>query len=56
VHRLPREPIIITEVLSPGVKRPKREAAHSPAASVKIKNARSYSSIPTIRIHGVVVT
>jgi hypothetical protein len=40
----------------PGVKRPGREADHSPLYSVEIKNAWSYTSIPPIRLHGVVLS
>jgi hypothetical protein len=40
---------------SPGVKRPDREADHSPASSADVKNTRSYTSIPPISIHGVVL-
>jgi hypothetical protein len=41
-------------VLSLGVKRPGREADHSPPSSAEVKNARSYTSIPPLRLHGVV--
>jgi hypothetical protein len=34
-------------VISSGVKRPGREADHSPSFSTEVKNAWSYTSIPT---------
>jgi hypothetical protein len=37
----------------PGVKRPGREADHSPPFSVEVKNTWSYTSAPSIRLHGV---
>jgi hypothetical protein len=37
----------------PGVKRPGREADHSPPSSAEVKNSWSYTSTPPIR-HGVV--
>jgi hypothetical protein len=43
-------------VLSVGVKRPVREADHSPPFSAEAKNAWSYTSTPPIRIHGVVLS
>jgi len=39
----------------PGVKRPGREADHSPPPRAKVKNAWSYTSAPLVRIHGVVL-
>jgi hypothetical protein len=33
--------------LSPGVKRPRREADHSPAASAKVKEMWIYTSTPS---------
>jgi hypothetical protein len=44
----PNEPPIqwIPEALSPGVKRPGREADHSPPSSAEFKNAWSYNSTP----------
>jgi hypothetical protein len=39
-----------------GVKRPGREADHSPPSSADVKNAWSYTSIPPIRLHGVVLS
>jgi len=41
--------------LSLGVKRPGREAGHSPLYSAEVKNAWRYTSTPTIRLHGVVL-
>jgi hypothetical protein len=38
------------------VKRPGREADHSPPSSYEIKNAYSYTSAPTIRLHGMVLS
>jgi hypothetical protein len=38
--------------LSVGVKRPGREANHSPPSSAEVKNAWSYASTPPIRLHG----
>jgi hypothetical protein len=40
-----------TRVPFPGVKRPEREADHLPS-SAEVKNARSYTSTPPIRLHG----
>jgi hypothetical protein len=39
----------------PGVKRPGREADHSPPISAEIKNAWSYTSTPPC-LHGVVLS
>jgi hypothetical protein len=39
-----------------GVKRPGREADHSPPSSAEVKNAWSYTSIPLIRLHGVMLS
>jgi hypothetical protein len=39
-----------------GVKRPRREADHSPPSSADVKNAWSYTSTPHIRLHGVVLS
>jgi hypothetical protein len=41
--------------LSLGVKRPRREADHSPQSSAEVKTACSYSSTPLICLHGVVL-
>jgi hypothetical protein len=40
----------------PGVKRPGREADHSPPSSAEVKNTWSYTSTPPIRLHGVVLS
>jgi hypothetical protein len=37
--------------LSMGVKRPGREADHSPPSRAEVKNAWSYTSTPSIRLH-----
>jgi hypothetical protein len=37
---------------SQGVKRPAREADHSSPSSAEVKNGRSYTSTPPIRLHG----
>jgi hypothetical protein len=42
--------------LSLGVKRPGREADHSPPSSAKVKNAWSYTSTPPICLHGMVLS
>jgi hypothetical protein len=44
-----------TRVLSLGIKRPRREADHSPTSSVKVKNAWSYTSTLPIHLHDVVL-
>jgi hypothetical protein len=41
--------------VSPGVKRPKREADHSHPSNAEVKNGGSYTSIPPLRLHGVVI-
>jgi hypothetical protein len=40
----------------PGVKCPGREADHSPPSSAQVKNACNCTSIPPIRLHGVVLS
>jgi hypothetical protein len=45
-----------TGALSPRVKRPGREADHSTPSSVEVKNVCSYTSIPLMCIHGVVLS
>jgi hypothetical protein len=40
----------------PGVKRPGREADHSPPTSAEVKNVLSYTSTPPIRLHGLVLS
>jgi hypothetical protein len=42
------------ETLSTEVKRPGREADHSPPSSTEVKNVWSNTSTPAIRLHGVV--
>jgi hypothetical protein len=42
--------------LSLGIKRPGREADHSPPYSAEVKNAWIYISSPQIRVHGVVLS
>jgi hypothetical protein len=42
--------------LSLGIKRPGREADHSPPSSSEVKNVWSYTSTPPIRLHGVVLS
>jgi hypothetical protein len=42
--------------LSVGVKRPVREADHSPPPSAEVKNACSCTSTPPIRLNGVVLS
>jgi hypothetical protein len=44
-----------TGALSLGVKRPGREANHSPPSSAEVKNAWSCTSTPPICLHGVVL-
>jgi len=45
----------IPRAVIPEVKRPGREAYHSPPFRVEIKNVWSYTSTPPIRYHGVVL-
>jgi hypothetical protein len=42
--------------LSLGVKRPGREADHSLPSSAEVKNAWSYTSVPPLHLHGVVLS
>jgi hypothetical protein len=53
----PTQPPIqwVPQVLSLGVKRMGREAAHSPPSIAEAQNAWSYTSTPPIRLHGVVL-
>jgi hypothetical protein len=53
----PTQPPIqwVQGALSLGVKRPVREADHSPPSSAEVKNAWSYTSTPPIRFHGEVI-
>jgi hypothetical protein len=43
-------------VLCREVKRPGSEADHSSPSSAEVKNAWSYTSTPSIRLHGVVLS
>jgi hypothetical protein len=54
----PTQPHIqwVIGALSLGVKRPGREADHSPPSTAEVKNAWSYTSAPPIRPHGVVLS
>jgi hypothetical protein len=54
----PTQPRIqwVPGTLSLGVKRPGREADHSHPSSAEVKNAWRYTSIPPIRLHGVVLS
>jgi hypothetical protein len=47
---------MIPGALSLGIKRPGREADHSPPTSVEVKNEWSYNPTPPIRLHGVVLS
>jgi hypothetical protein len=38
------------------IKRPEREADHSPPSSAEVKNAWGYTSTPIIHLHGVVLS
>jgi hypothetical protein len=38
-----------------GIYRPGRDDDHSPPSSAKVKNARSYTSIPPVSTHGMVL-
>jgi hypothetical protein len=53
----PTQPPIqwVPVILSTRVKGPGREADHSPPSSAEVKNAWSYTSIPAIHLHGVVL-
>jgi hypothetical protein len=42
-------------VLSQGVKRPGRDAVHSPPSGAMVKNVWGHASTPPIRLHGVVL-
>jgi hypothetical protein len=54
----PTQPPIqwVPGALSPRVKRPGREADQSPPSSAKFKNAWSYTSTLSIRLHGMVLS
>jgi hypothetical protein len=45
----------VLAALFPQVKRPEREADHSPQSTAEVKNAWSYTSTPPTRLHGVVI-
>jgi len=47
---------LLVSALSLGVKWPGHEAGHSHLSSAKFKNAWSYTSTPTIHLHGVVLS
>jgi hypothetical protein len=53
----PTQPPIewVPGALSLAVKRPRREADHSPTSSAGVKNAWSCTSTPPLHIHGVVL-
>jgi hypothetical protein len=42
--------------LTLGLKRLGREADHSPPSTIDVKNVCSYTSVPPIRLHGVVLS
>jgi hypothetical protein len=46
----------VPRALSVGVKRPGREADHSPPSSAEVKNAWSYTCTPQIHLHGMVLS
>jgi hypothetical protein len=54
----PTQPPIqwVPGTFSRGVKRPGREAHHSPPSSAEIKNPWIFTSTPPIRLHGVVLS
>jgi hypothetical protein len=54
----PTQPPIqrVSEALSLGIKRPGREADHSPPSSAEVQNAWRYTSTPLIRLHSVVLS
>jgi hypothetical protein len=54
----PTQPPIqwVPGALSLGVKRPGREADHSPPPTTELKNAWSNTSTPPIRLHGAVLS
>jgi hypothetical protein len=45
----------VSGALSLGVKRPWREAGHSPLPSAEVKNEWSYTYTPPIRLHDMVL-
>jgi hypothetical protein len=46
---------VVPGALSLAVKRPRREADHSPPSSAEVKNAWSHTSTPLIRVNSVVL-
>jgi hypothetical protein len=55
--RLKGPPSLLSSgTLSQGLKRPWREADHSPPSSAVVENAWSYTSVLSIRLHGVVLS
>jgi hypothetical protein len=54
----PTQPPIqwVPGAFSLGVKRPGREADHSPPSSAEVKNVWRYTSTPPIRLHGAVLS
>jgi hypothetical protein len=46
---------LVPTQLVPGVKRPGREADHSPSTTAEVKNTWIYTSTPHIRLYGVVL-
>jgi hypothetical protein len=54
----PTQPPIqwVPGALSLGIKQPERQADHLPPSTAEVKNAWSYTSIPPIRLHGVVLS
>jgi hypothetical protein len=45
----------VPEYFTPGMKRRERGVDRSPQSNAEVKNAWSYTSIPPVRHHGVVV-
>jgi hypothetical protein len=56
IHAISRRIQWVPGALSLGLKRPGREADHSPPSSAEVKNAWSCISTPPIRLHGVVLS
>jgi len=46
---------VCTRNIFPGVKQPVCEANHSPTSNAKVKNVWSYTSVPPIHLHGMVI-
>jgi hypothetical protein len=51
----PASYLMVPGALSLGLKRPGREADHSPPSSAKVNNVWSYTSTPPVRLHFVVL-